>query len=86
LIEQHRDLHEVQALIAPRPILVSGGSEDPPERWKALSRVAEVYQLLGYTNHVGLTSRPNHDPTDTSNAEIATFFEFHLAPPPAVRP
>src|SRR5690606_35909054 len=30
LIEQGRDLHELHALMAPRPFLVSGGSEDPP--------------------------------------------------------
>ncbi|MCC7375225.1 MAG: DUF1593 domain-containing protein [Verrucomicrobiales bacterium] len=86
LMSQGRDLHEVQSLIAPRPFLVSGGSEDPPERWRALNRVAEVYQLLGQSSKVGLTSRLGHDPTEASNAQIAAFFEFHLAPPPIPAP
>jgi dienelactone hydrolase len=30
MIEGGRDLHELHALIAPRPFFVSGGSEDPP--------------------------------------------------------
>ena len=32
LIETGRDLHELHALMAPRPFLVSGGEEDPPKR------------------------------------------------------
>ena len=28
------DLHELHVLMAPRPFLVSGGSEDPPQRWR----------------------------------------------------
>ena len=35
LIETRHDLHELHALMAPRPFLVSGGSEDPPERRRA---------------------------------------------------
>lgn len=31
--EEGRDLHELHALMAPRPFLVSGGSEDGPARW-----------------------------------------------------
>ncbi|MBL9139704.1 MAG: DUF1593 domain-containing protein [Verrucomicrobiales bacterium] len=86
LIAEGRNLHEVQALIAPRPFLVSGGAEDPPERWKALNRVAEVYRLLGFRQHLGFTSRPGHDPTEASNSQILSFFDFHLRPPPVVPP
>lgn len=75
LVAQGRDLHEVLALMAPRPFLVSGGSEDPPARWHALNRVREVYQVLGATNRVALTSRPDHDPTPESNEQIYAFFE-----------
>jgi hypothetical protein len=32
LRQEGHDLHEVQALMAPRPFFVSGGSEDPPSR------------------------------------------------------
>ena len=37
LYESGHDLHELHALMAPRPFLVSGGSEDRPSRWKALN-------------------------------------------------
>ena len=47
MIEDGRDLHELHALMAPRPFLVSGGSEDPPERWKALNHAVAVNKLLG---------------------------------------
>ena len=72
------DLHELLALMAPRPFLVSGGSEDPPERWLALNRVVEVYQKLGATNRVALTSRKDHTPTQESNDQIYAFFEMFL--------
>ena len=48
-----RDLHELHALMAPRPFLVSGGSEDQPERWKALNHAVAVNKLLGVENRVG---------------------------------
>ena len=78
LIEAGHDLHELHALIAPRPFLVSGGSEDPPERWLALNHLRAVDQMLGYTNRVALTSRPNHTPTPESNNELYAFFEHFL--------
>lgn len=78
LFEEGRDLHEVMALMAPRPFLVSGGSEDPPERWRALNRVREVYELLGAPNRVLMTNRPKHGPTPESNAVIYRFFEWTL--------
>ena len=78
LVEQGRDLHEVQALMAPRPFLVSGGAEDPPERWHALNRINEVYALLGATNRVAMSNRPKHDPTAESNEQIYAFLEHFL--------
>ena len=42
-----RDLHELHSLMAPRPFLVSGGSEDPPKRWTALNHTIAVNNLLG---------------------------------------
>ena len=78
MIEGGRDLHELHALIAPRPFLVSGGSEDPPIRWLALNHLRAINQLLGYTNRVGLTSRAAHTPTPESNAQIYGFFEHFL--------
>ena len=50
--------------MAPRPFLVSGGSEDPPERWRALNHAVAVNKLLGYEDRVAMTNRPGHDPTD----------------------
>lgn len=78
LVEAERDLTEVLALVAPRPFLVSGGSEDPPERWHALNRVNEVYHALGATNRVAMSNRPHHDPTPESNALIYSFLERFL--------
>ena len=66
------------ALMAPRPFLVSGGSEDPVERWIPLNRTIEVYKLLGYENRVGMSNRPDHSPTTASNEIIYLFFEYYL--------
>ena len=78
LIERGQDLHELHALMAPRPFLVSGGSEDPPERWRALNHTVAVNALLGFTNRVGMTNRKTHDPTPESNEAIYAFFEYVL--------
>jgi len=80
MVEAGRDLHELHALIAPRPFLVSGGSEDPPARWLALNHLVAVNQLLGCTNRVALTSRPAHTPTAESNEQLYAFFEHFLNP------
>jgi len=80
MIEEGRDLHELHALMAPRPFLVSGGSEDQPERWKALNHSIAVNRLLGYENRVAMTNRKGHDPTPESNEQIYAFFEHFLKP------
>jgi hypothetical protein len=80
LVAEGYDLHELHALMAPRPFLVSGGSSDPPERWKALNHTVEVNQLLGYTNRVAMTDRPDHSPNEESNEVIYQFFVYHLRP------
>lgn len=80
LREERRDLHELHALMAPRPFLVSGGSEDPPKRWQALNRTREVYALFGEEEHVAMTNRPEHAPNARSNAVIYAFFERYLRP------
>ncbi len=46
------DLHELDALMAPRPFLVSGGSENPPRRWEALNHTIEINRILGHKNRV----------------------------------
>jgi hypothetical protein len=78
MIETGRDLHELHALIAPRPFLVSGGAEDPPSRWRGLNHAIAVNTLLGYTNRVAMTNRDGHTPTESSNAQLYAFFEYFL--------
>ena len=83
MVEQGRDLHELHALIAPRPFLVSGGAEDPPSRWTALNHLVEVNRVLGFTNRVAMTNRKEHSPNADSNERIYAFFAHFLG---AVRP
>ena len=80
LIEQDMDLHEIHALIAPRPFLVSGGIEDPVERWNALHHLSEINQLLGHQQRVFFTLRQGHGPTNNSNAQLVAFFKHFLKP------
>jgi len=65
-------------LMAPRPFLVSGGSEDTPERWKALNHTIAVNEVLGYKNRVAMSNREGHSPTAESNEQIYRFFEHFL--------
>jgi dienelactone hydrolase len=81
LVTSDHDLHELHALMAPRPFLVSGGAEDPPKRWQALNHTIAVNGILGYSNRVAMTNRPGHGPTPESNAQIYAFFEHVLKAP-----
>jgi hypothetical protein len=85
MIETGRDLHELHALMAPRPFLVSGGSEDPPERWKALNHAVAVNKLLGFEGCVAMTNRKGHTPTEESNEQLCLFFELVLKHRPTGR-
>jgi hypothetical protein len=76
--ERGMDLHELHALIAPRPFFVSGGAEDPLERWVALNHAVAVNRLLGFDDRVGMSTRPTHDPTPQSNAQMVAFFTHFL--------
>jgi hypothetical protein len=78
LVAEGYDLQELHALMAPRPFLVSGGSEDTPKRWIPLNHAISVNKLLGYNNRVAMTNRPDHSPTDESNEQIYMFFEYFL--------
>lgn len=80
IFESGHDLHELHALMAPRPFLVSGGSEDPPTRWVALNHAVAVNRFLGFENRVALTSRPAHSPTADSNEQAFRFLEHFLQP------
>jgi BAAT / Acyl-CoA thioester hydrolase C terminal len=78
LIEAGDDLITLHALMAPRPVLVSGGTEDPPENWRALNHLVAVNKLLGYENRVALTTRQGHVPTAEALALELAFLEFWL--------
>ena len=78
LVATGHDLHELLALMAPRPFLVSGGAEDPPSRWLALNRVVEVYDLLGVNRQVAMTTRKDHAPNPESNGQVYAFFTRHF--------
>jgi hypothetical protein len=80
LIANSHDLHELHVLMAPRPFLVSGGSEDGRHRWTALNHSIAVNQLLGHKNRVAMTNRPDHSPNPESNDQIYSFFEMWLKP------
>lgn len=78
LIAAGHDLHELHALMAPRPFLVSGGAEDPPKRWSALQHAIAVNRLLGYHDRVAMTNRGEHAPNEASNEQIYRFLESRL--------
>ncbi len=78
LVAEGRDLHELHALMAPRPFLVSGGSEDQPKRWVPLNHTIAVNRLLGHSSRVAMTNRPEHSPNKESNSQVYAFFEHFL--------
>ena len=78
--DPQRDLVEFHALIAPRPMLLSGGTEDGPDRWQALNHLQAVNDLLGVKNHVGLTSRSTHVPSPEALEQTLLFFDYFLKP------
>lgn len=78
LVKEGFNLHELHALMAPRPFLVSGGSEDSPKRWEALNHTISVNNLLGFDNRVAMTNRQQHSPDSISNEQVYLFFEHFL--------
>lgn len=78
LKEENHDLHELHALMAPRPFLVSGGSSDPIERWIPLNHTIRINDLLGYKNRVAMTNRTEHSGNQESNEQIYLFFDYFL--------
>ncbi len=72
------NLQELQALMAPRPFLVSGGRADGPERWLVLNYAVQVNSLLGYSDRVAMTYRKTHTPTKESDLEAYRFLEYFL--------
>ncbi|MEX2234819.1 MAG: prolyl oligopeptidase family serine peptidase [Cyclobacteriaceae bacterium] len=78
LVAEGYDLHELHALMAPRPFLVSGGEEDPAKRWIPLNHSLAVNKLLGEKNRVAMTNRPDHTPNTNSNEKAYLFLEYFL--------
>jgi len=78
LVQGGRDLHELHVLMAPRPFFVAGGSEDPPERWRALNHTVSVNRLLGFEKRVGMSHRLEHRISPEASDQIACFFEHFL--------
>lgn len=78
LVESGEDLVDFLALIAPRPVLVSGGTEDPPRNWQALNHIVQVNDLLGQKNRVFMTARSTHRPTPEALELELKFLEYWL--------
>lgn len=78
LVEDGDDLVSLHALMAPRPVLVSGGTEDKPENWQALNHLLAVNHLLGFDDRVAMTSRPTHRPTPAALEIELAFLEYWL--------
>jgi dienelactone hydrolase len=78
LVTTGHDLNELHALMAPRPVLVSGGGQDRLEHWPALNDFIALNKFLGYETRVAMTQRNGHRPTPESNAQVIAFFEHFL--------
>lgn len=78
LIEAGDDLVELHALMAPRPVLVSGGVQDPPRNWQALNHLVAVNGLLGVKQRAFLTARKTHVPTSEALELELAFLEYFL--------
>lgn len=78
LVDTGEDLVDLHALMAPRPVLVSGGTEDPPRNWTALNHLIAVNQRLGHENRVAMTARATHVPTAAALEIELAFLEYWL--------
>jgi dienelactone hydrolase len=78
LVDAGEDLVDLHALMAPRPVLVSGGVQDPPKNWVALNHLVAVNQVLGHKNRAFLTARKTHVPTAEALALELDFMEYFL--------
>ena len=79
LIESGRNLNELHALICPRPVLLAGGTEDPPENWRALNHLVAINRILGHNDRVAMTHRPTHVPNSEALEQTLQFLQFHLS-------
>lgn len=80
LMEAGEDLVDLHALMAPRPVLVSGGVQDPPRNWLALNHLVSVNSVLGHKQRAFLTKRKSHVPTAEALELELAFLEYFLKP------
>ena len=78
MFESGESMVDLHALMAPRPFLVSGGSEDVPWHWRALNHTKALYELLGFPNRVAMTHREGHSPTPEAMEQMCGFLEHFL--------
>lgn len=78
MVEAKEDLVDLHALMAPRPVLVSGGVQDPPRNWQPLQHLIAVNDLLGAKDRVAMTARKSHVPTPEALQLELTFLEYWL--------
>jgi dienelactone hydrolase len=83
MVDAGQDLVDLHALMAPRPVLVSGGTEDPPRNWIALNHLLAVNHVLGYSQRVAMTARKTHVPTAEALELELAFLEYCLKFPPS---
>lgn len=78
MVDAHEDLVDLHALMAPRPVLVSGGTEDPPRNWQPLQHLIAINDLLGVKDRVAMTARKGHIPTAEALEIELAFLEYWL--------
>ena len=78
LVDAGDDLVDFHALMAPRPVMVSGGTEDPPRNWVALNHLVAVNDVLGHKQRAALTARAGHIPTAEALEFELAFLEYWL--------
>ena len=78
MFESGESMVDLHALMAPRPFLVSGGSEDVPWHWRALNHTRALYELLGAPNRVAMTHRGGHSPTPEAMEQMCGFLDHFL--------
>jgi dienelactone hydrolase len=83
MIEAGHDLVDLHALMAPRPVMVGGGVQDPPKNWIALNHLVAVNKVLGHKDRAFLTARKTHIPTPEALEQELSFLEYFLKHAPA---
>ena len=78
LVEAGDDLVDLHALMAPRPVLVGGGVQDPQRNWVALNHRVEVNKVLGVKNRAALSARKTHRPTPEALEVELAWLEYWL--------